>query len=337
MFTRIFKKRHSGKDEAPMQPVLPATMPDDVVFDESLASLDSALRGLAGIEVAQAAKERGWANVRRELERRPVRPVVHTPSKGVPGRPLLSGSAVRTATDGHSRGWRVAVGSLAAVAAVAIAVFASYGAGVFNTATGTSLNVAGSSSSTLPPTSVAVSDTTAVTTGPSTVTTQNSTTPGTDVTTTATTVQTGTTNGTQGTTSSSKGPSVTNNAPTTQPQQGTTTTNEQQMADRQLETSAVGAAEALGRAVIQRMDTGVLPDVRSLVDPSAQSALTWMISSLDHPSDGFSVDQSATKIMDDNTVRVTLQFIDGDQTPRFFITVRVTPDSAVVIDISRGL
>ncbi len=333
MFARTFKKRGTSKGKGPESlPSTPAAVDlTDIALDEALLAIDSQLRGLAEIGVAQAAKERSWATLHRELERHPIRPAASALPKGAATRPVLNGSSVRTAPAGHSRGWRVAIGSMAA-AVVAIAVLGSYAAGLFTTtATNTSLTLAESTEGTQPPTSVSSSDTVSTPGSTSTETVV------TEVTTTATTTRTVTTNSTQSTTPTSKGPVVTNNAPTTQPQQnGTTTTNEQQMADAQLENSAMGAAQALGRAVVDRFASGDLSGARSLVDSGAEAGLTWMISSLDAPTDP-SVDVSATKVISKDTVRITLQFVDGDKTPRFFIKVRVTPGSAIVTDISRGL
>ena len=337
MFARTFKRRGTSKGQGleSLPSAAPAADLTDIVLDEPLSAIDSQLRGLAQIEVTQAAKERGWATLHRELERHPVRSVAPALPKGVAMRPALDGGSVRTAPAARSRGWRVAIGSMAA-AAVVIAVLGSYGAGLFNsTATDTSVTIVKSTDGTLPPTSVPSSDTVSTQGSTSTVT------DATNVTTTATTTPTVTTNSTPSSTASStptsRGPVVTNNAPTTLPQQnGTTTTNEQQLADAQLEKSATSVAEALGRAVCDKFAYGDLAGARSLVDSGAEAALTWMISSLDDPSNP-SVDASATKKLSKDTVRITLQFVDGDRTPRFFITVRVTPDNAIVTDISRGL
>ena len=85
--------------------------------DESLRALAEELSALGRLQVPQAAKERGWATLARELERRPVRPV--------------AGQAKRTVRP--VRTWRWAIASAAATIAVIAGVLGAYGGGAFNT------------------------------------------------------------------------------------------------------------------------------------------------------------------------------------------------------------
>jgi len=85
--------------------------------DESLRALAEELSALGRLQVPQAAKERGWATLARELERRPVRPV--------------AGQAKRTVRP--VRTWRWAIASAAATIAVIAGVLCAYGGGAFNT------------------------------------------------------------------------------------------------------------------------------------------------------------------------------------------------------------
>ncbi|HEY5473555.1 MAG TPA: hypothetical protein VIK32_10235, partial [Candidatus Limnocylindrales bacterium] len=79
--------------------------------DESLRALAEELSALGRLQVPQAAKERGWATLARELERRPVRPV--------------AGQAKRTVRP--VRTWRWAIASAAATIAVIAGVLGAYG------------------------------------------------------------------------------------------------------------------------------------------------------------------------------------------------------------------
>src|SRR5664280_1999745 len=113
MFKGIFdKKRASAKGERDQRTRVAASWHDSEALDDaaaqdsapapvvdgSFAALARELSGLGQLEVSRAAKERGWASLQRELERRPVR--VGAPVKGRSGA-------------GPVRRWRWAIASAA--------------------------------------------------------------------------------------------------------------------------------------------------------------------------------------------------------------------------------
>lgn len=345
MLTRLFKKRGaSGKGQqsrpAVSTSVKKLSSPDeapilvDLNIDEAMEAIHARLSQLPQIDVTQAAKERGWAKLQRELERRPVRSSAPAPLKDAGTKPVLSGGGVRPVPAGHGRGWRMAVGSLVAAVAVVIAVLGSYGAGVFTVGGTPSTLAVTNPVTTQTRVTVGTSETTPVTGGSTTEVTPGASTTGVDNTTTVTTGTTPTSQG--GTTASTGGTSATNSASTTVPQL-TTTTNLQQYTTALRENKAEKVALDLGDAVVRaRFGDGDLTGVRSLVADSAQAGLIWMISSLKEPT-GFMVVAGSTKILSSDTVRVTLEFTDGDNHPRFYLTVRVSDGGAVITGISRGL
>lgn len=303
----------------------------DVTIDDTILALDRELSNLSGLQVAQAAKERGWAALHRELERHPVRAASPTLLSGGAVKGSTHGGSVRPVLAGHSRGWRVALSSAGVAVVILAVVLGTYGAGLFGDGGGTLVSVTTTEAST-PATTVATGDTT-----PTTVNTPDTTgtTPTTAITpdTTGTTPTSGNTTPTTDSTPTTGGSSNTTQrvTSTTLPAQ-TTTTNATQMAAAEREKDAKNAAWDLGAAVLDYFSTGELGGTPALTD-AAQGSLTIMVKSLDAPTE---VHVVGAKTNSDGTVRVTLQFVDGDESPRFFITVRVSDGGTTVTDISAG-
>jgi len=274
--------------------------------DESLRALAEELSALGRLQVPQAAKERGWATLARELERRPVRPV--------------AGQAKRTVRP--VRTWRWAIASAAATIAVIAGVLGAYGGGAFST-------VADDGHPTTV-TSVASSDTTQPDTTGTTIT---PTTTGTQPDTTGTTITPTTT----GPGSTRPHTSTTQRATsTTQP--GPSTTVEQIMAAKERVKSAVTVAIDLAGLVMSGNTTGS----SALVDPQAQSSLVWMMKTLKAP---YGCAVVATQTLPDGTVRVTLDMQDRvsngqgvlvEKILRFAIRVQLSAKGAVIVAISAG-
>jgi hypothetical protein len=313
----------------------------DATVDESIMALSRELSALAHVEVSQAAKERGWASLQRELERRPVRAtgkVAGAPVAMRKGATRVTGAARPTARPAHSHTWRWALGSAAAAVAVIAALLGAYGAGAFQT---TATVVDNGSSSTI--TSVVSSDTTKPpTTGTTTLTTENttvttgvqpSTTQGPGPTSTENT--TVTTTGGPGTTG---GGTTTTQPHTTTTKPGPTTTGEQLNTATQREGSARALAVYLADLVI----TGNTSGARALVTAEAQSSLAQMMMSLNEPY-GYRV--TGWQSLSGDTVRVTIEIndrVDDGQgrlvevVKTFAVRVRVDDDGAVVTAINAG-
>jgi hypothetical protein len=306
----------------------------DVTVDDTIRALDSELSGLGCLQVAQAAKERGWATLQRELERHPVRPASPALLKGAGAKGPVRGGSAQPVLAGHSRAWRVALSS-AGVAVVILAVLlGTYSAGLFGTGGNgdnpvavvsvsitevsqpdSTASTGGTGSTTRDPDAIATTESTGTTTGTTESTTTIGSTPGT----------------THGTTPTTGGSTHTSTPPTTKPAQ-TTTTNEQQMAAAEREKDAKAAALDLGQAVLYRFSTGDMVGLPAIAD-SAQARLTQLIASLDDPQ---GVTAVGTKTNTDGTIRITLEFKDVDDNPRFFITVRVDDGGATITAISGG-
>ena len=339
---RIFKKRGSvgkgpGLDLQPAAPGVTKLTPADegplpagFAVDEALGALHERLLDLPQIEVAQAAKERGWARLERELERRPVRPAVPAPAKGARGQ-SLPGTTLRPAPAGHARAWRLALGSTAAVVALAAVLLGVYGAGLLSSGSPVA-TVASNTQGTSP---ITGPQTTTPATGPTTTPTTEATTSSAGATTVPAT--------NSPTTSSDSGP-LTTSGPVGPPTTATvpSTTPVTQMAARQLELRALDVAVALGSAVLDG-DTAL---ARSLVSPSAQGALTQLLLGLNLPSD-YDVLSGSGKLLTADTMRFTIEFEDlpdgaqpGDGAtllhPRFYLTVTVDAGGAKVTGISRA-
>ncbi|MBN1322261.1 MAG: hypothetical protein JXA87_15630 [Thermoleophilia bacterium] len=314
----------------------------DLTVDEAMMAISRELSGLARMEVGQAAKERGWATLHGELERRPVR--AQSPAaRGVEARGAGARGAVRAGAGSQSRGirsasprWIMVSAAAVAVVAVVVALAAVYGGGdgptvVSNPPTTGTVTSVVTSDTTLPNTTVPT-DVTTVPTVETTVPTGN------------TTPTTSTPTSTGGTTPTSDRPvttdrtTVTTKTPGTTQPPSTTTTNETQMATAQHEKDAKRVAQALGSEVLLAFQSGSkLGDVSSLVADGAD--VTWMVSTLVNP-DGCHV---STKSVNGATVSVVMTFNDvipdgqGGQrevTKRFIATVRVGDDRAVITAIS---
>lgn len=351
MFNRIFNKsgakdqaksRESGLSAAPASSLdKAATQVDpapyfDLTVDETILALDAELSGLGQIQVAQAAKERGWATLHRELERHPVRAASPALLKGTGAKGSLRGGSPQPVVAGHSRGWRVALGSAGVVVAIMAVLLGTYSAGLFGGGEGEGPGGTYASVTTTdvsePDTTVATGDTTPTTVDPGTTSTTgiNPTTTGTTENTPTTGSTPGTTQGTTPATDSTPG-TTQGTTSTTKPAQ-TTTTNEQQMVAAEREKDAKNAAVQLGDAVLDHFLKGELGGLPNMTD-SARAWLTQLISSLDSPT---GCQRVATKTNADGTVRVTLEFADIDDNPRFFITVRVDDGGATITAISAG-
>jgi len=301
-----------------------------VAVDEAMLVISQELSGLAQLPVAQAARERGWAALQRELERHPV---VATGTR--------STVRARPARPAHSRSWRWALASAAAAVAVIATLIGTYSGGLLQTVwndgpTGTVTSVTSvvSSDTTEPSTTVTTEGTTVSTVGPGTTQAPNTT-----VIQPSTTQSPGTT-GTQPTTPTSNGGStVTTSGRPTTTQPGTTSTT-----DQQLYTSAQreGSARALAAYLADLVITGNTSGARALVAPEAQSLLAQMIMSLNEPH-GYRI--TGVQSLTDTIVRVTLEIADrvvdvnGELTEvsyKFAIKVRVDGTNAVITAINAG-
>ena len=283
MFRGIFDRRGAGTKarrqgrEASVVPAAPVPAQSvahpEVLMDKSLLALSRELSGLAQVQVSQAAKERGWASLQRELERHPVRATA--PAATAKGAAGQTGAA----RPGHSRSWRWALGSAAAAVAVVATLLGAYGGGLLQTAD------SGPQPSTI--TSVVSSDTSApvstVSTDGTTVSTDGtSTTVSTDGTTgiqPSTTQGPATTSGTQPSTPVTTGGTTRPAVSTTTQPPSPSTTGEQQYTSSQREGSAKAAAIYLADLVI----TGNTSGARALVAAAAQSSLAQMMDSLSEP------------------------------------------------------
>ena len=346
----IFNKRetvHDGKDRldrragAASSSVKKLSVSDDPTYhldipvDDAMRAIDARLSGLSHIEIGQAAKERGWAALHRELERHPVRPTAPA---------LLKGTGAKTngrvgnlqpvaARAGHSRGWRIALSSTGAVVVILAVVLGVYGAGLLNNGTGPiALD-----------TTVSVTDvtTTEVTTPtsestPITETTITTLPSGTTETTWVTTESSTTVTAPETTPTSGGGNTATTKAttPTTKPAVTTSTTAGPIYVSAERERDAQVMASLLAKGIVDYF-AGVsdISDVSRHVAPSAQSALRWMIGRLDNPNNGQVVGDSA-KHIDENTVRFTLEFVDGDKTLSFFVWVYADDEGSIITKIT---
>jgi hypothetical protein len=330
MFRGIFNKREvdpKGKRQERGPSVVPASpMQDasrtDMVIDDSLLAISRELSALKQTEVPQGAKERGWASLQRELERRPVRPAVTAGVKSPAG-----GSR-----RGPSHTWRWALGGAAGAIAIVATLIATLGGGAPQVAINdsTTLTSVVTTDSTLPGTTESVPPV-STDASSSTDTTQPSTTPTAGTSTTDANTSTTVTN-TTGRTTPTAGSSTTQ--PTTP-----TTTGEQQNAAHQRETSAKNLVASLGNIAV----TGNTSGSSSLVAPSAQAALAQMIMSLQEPH-GWTINPDV-QTLSSNVLRLTLNINDrivngkGEQVEtvkHFFVQVRVDAGSAVIIAINAG-
>lgn len=326
MFKGIFDKKQAGprgerqvRAASSAAPVSPGASQEAgthlaVDIDETILALSRELSGLKEIQVPQAAKERGWASLQRELERHPVH-------SAVPAARPAAGSRARRGT----RRW--ALGGAAAAVAVIATLLGTYSGGLLTADNDTNTTVV----------TVVSSDTTQSTTS----TSIDSTTFPTDIAPTTDTSQPDTTQ-TSGTTvnppttGSSNPPTTgTSNPPTTQPA-SPTTTGEQQNAAKQREGSAKTAARTLADAVC----TGNTSGARSIVSSEAQPSLAQMITSLKEPY-GWTIDPNVQS--QGNIVRVTMAINDRvlngqgeliEVLKHYAIKVRVDAAGAIIIAIN---
>ena len=332
-----------------------AAVPVDLTVDEGMMVISRELSGLARMEVGQAAKERGWATLHRELERHRVRSQSATAGGGAKeagargagakgAARVGAGPQSRTIRSGNPR-WVMISAAAVAVVAVVVSLAAVYGGG------GDGPVVVSNPPTTGTVTSVVTSDTTppdtTVPTGVTTAPTVDTTVPtGNTTPTTSTPTTTGGTTPTSGATPTSDRPvttdrtTVTTKTPDTTQPPATTTTNETQMATAQREKDAKRVAQALGSEVLLAFQSGSeLGDVSSLVTLGARGDVTQMVSRLVNP-DGCHV---STMSVNGGTVSVVMTFNDvipdgqggqNDVTKRFIATVRVDDDRAVITGIS---
>ncbi len=311
----------------------------DIPIDDAMRALDVRLSSMSHIEVAQAAKERGWATLRRELERHPVRPTAPVLLKGTGAKASARpGSLLPVPVSaGHARGWRVALGSAGAAVVILAAVLGVYGAGLFG--------AGGTGPVAVTSTDIVAVETTTVT---SVVTPTSEGTGGTEPTvttevpgttdTTPVTNGTSTTQHTPGSTTLTSGGGTTpttggTTTPTTKPA-STTTTNNTVVVSADIQRDAQMMAADLATAVINYfLNGGSISEVSRRVAPSAKASFTQMIGALDDPTSGQVVPGSARAI-DGTTVRFTLEFVDTNDSPRFFVTVHVTDQGATITAIS---
>jgi hypothetical protein len=310
----------------------------DIPVDEAMRIIDSGLSSLSHLEVGQAAKERGWATLHRELERHPVRPAVSLRKGSGATSTTRPGSLEPVAAGrGPSRGRRIALSSAGVAVAIMAILVGTYAAGLLGTGDGgpvavvtTQITIVTSTESTeaTTPTSAVTTEVTATTEAP--VTTD--TTPVTGIT-TSTDTTSGTTDVTGGPTTPTTRPATLTTKPTSPP-----TTSPQQMASAERERDAkVMAADLAGAVIDYFLYDDDISQVLRRVAPSAQSSLRQMIGALEDPTSGQVVPGSAKLLNSDangDTVRLTLEFVDLNDSPRFFITVRVTDQGATITAIS---
>jgi hypothetical protein len=359
MFRRFFDRLGAGSKgkriERGPSVVQPAAEPaaetlashhPEVVIDDSLVALSRELSGLTTMQVPQAAKERGWASLQRELERRPVRAGVATTKLAAAGAGAKGAVGAGRAHRLSQNRLRLMLASAAAVVVIATVLLSTFNGDPRETA-GTDPTTATSvvsSDSTAPDTTAStVPDTTATSLPETTVPTEapTSTEPSQPETTVdVTTPGTGSTGGTTVPTNSG-GSTGTTGTPTqtTQPPR-TTTTGETQNAASQREGSAKAAAAYLANVALSGDTSGA----SGLVAAEAQTSLAQMVMSLNDPF-GYRVPASGIKSLSDGTVRVTVEVDDRvltgqgelvEKVKTFYVRVRVGDDGALVVAINAG-
>ena len=324
-------RRGRGPSVVPAAPVQAESVAQpEVLIDRSLLTVSRELSGLAQVQVSQAAKERGWSSLQRELERRPVRAAgkaAGAPAAAAKGAARHAGAA----RPGHSRSWRWALGSAAAAVAVVATLLGAYGGGLLQTVDNgpqpSTITSVVSSDTTEPVTTVSTDGTTVSADGSGTTSVQPSTTVS-----TSTTVAGPST--TQGAGPSTTGPAA---STTTLPSSPSTTGGQQNTA-----TEREGSAKAASTYLADLVITGNTSGARNLVAAEAQSSLAQMMDSLSEPY-GYRV--ISVLSLTGDTVRVTLEISDRvtngrgelvETTKRFFIKVRVDSKGAVVTAINAG-
>lgn len=335
---------------APSSPPVPEAtdLRSETAIDESFLAISHELSSLATQQVPQAAKERGWASLQRELERRPVRAGAAATNAATAGAGAKGAVSTGRASRSAQQRFRLGLAAAAAIAVVVVAI-------VLGTYDGGGLQTAGSDTTTdssVVVTDTTVPDTTPVTPGSSLPDTTESTEAPTSTEpsqpeTTVDVTTPDTTGGSSGSTTlpttpgGSTNTSGTNRPPTqtTQPPR-TTTTGETMNAAAQREGSAKAAAAYLANIVL----TGDSSGARGLVASEAQGELAQMIMSLDQPF-GYRIPASGIKSLTGDTVRVTVDIDDrvltanGEQVEMvktYYIQVRVDEDGALITAINAG-
>lgn len=310
----------------------PTGLPDYDV-DQATALVSQQLTNLVHTKVPAAARERGWASLQEELEKRPVCAKATVRTGSGPVRRALA-----LPWPMHTHGLRWVVGGAVMVVALVAGILGVYGGTTLQTvdndggsATATPVAQSGGS---LPGTT-APSQTTAVTQG--TVTTAPrplDTTHTTGASTVSSTGPTGSTTHTAGpkeqTTTSATPTSVRPNTPSS--------TNPQQNASGSTAATAKEAAFNLGTMVVSGDVTGA----RSLVDSGAQSSFAQMLLTLKQPY-GFNLARFTA--IGDGEFRVVLEVQDrvgnGDgelveTVRRFVLRIHVGDNTAVITSINAG-
>lgn len=372
MFSRVFKKRVTkpGSRRAVSRSTCPEPESAEIIVDEALFALHSELQELAHIEVAQAAKERGWAVLQHELERRPVRRTLPVAAKGgrvIDGRTRdfaqprglqprglqPRGLQPRGAQPrglqpvfAGARGWRIALSSAGVVVVIAAVLLGSYAAGLLTggpevtgpIASGTTVvsepRTTLPAESTIPSPSSSNSTDVTPSTGTTTATTPTgSSLPSPD----STEVTVPATGSTPPTSAGSSGQTTVTTHPVTTVPPRTTTTNEQQFAAGQREVAAEAAVFDLADAVLGyfAFGEGDLAGLRSLVPSSVQAQLTQMIGRLNQPN-GYN--KVAVKSLSGNRVRITLEFtdIDPDRVDADGQPLKLRPRFAITVQVGES-
>ncbi len=315
------RRQADHRAETPLEPALFAALDP-----EELSELERELEGLGALRVPAAARERGWALVRREMDAQEARGAFRArvktrPRSGRRGVAAAAFAAVALVLGGlgvHGlTNVRVAEGTSVTTMAAA--------AGSSGTTTapwqpGTSGTAGASSSSkvTLPTTGDSGSVTGgSATSGPTGVPSQSTQQPSTTAT----------------ATSATTAPPPTGR--TTLTTQQSTSTSRQIMTKEQRQNTAVGVVSYVAQAVI----AGNSVDAASQIAPGASAGLTHLMASLENPS-GYSVQPLGEIVGED--VRVVLAIEDmrsdgqGGFVPvvaRFVLDVRVGAEAALVTAI----
>jgi hypothetical protein len=305
----------------------------DIPVDDAMRALDSRLSGLSQIEVAQAAKERGWAALHREIERHPVRAAspAALKSTGAKTAGRQGGLQPVLETRGHARSWRLALSGAGAFVVILAVVLGVWGAGLLG---GEGVGpIAGSTSTVIADvTTTLVSDGTTLTSD-STVSSEPVATTQPPTSDTPPESGTPTTKAPDTTPTSGVTPTTGGTTPTTKPATPTTTNPVVDVSADKVHDAQVMAADLASAIIDYFLTDGSVANVARHVAPAAQPALTQLIGSLESPTSGQVVPGSA-KTIDAHTVRFTLEFADSGGARRFFVFVDVSDQGALITAIS---
>lgn len=315
--------RHRAREagarvERPAEPVLLTALEP-----EELLGLERELEGLSSLRVPAAARERGWALVRQEVDARQTRGAFQVSRQAQPRR------RVRNVLAAGLTMLALVLGSLG-IHSLATLRLADNGPSVTTLAAGpveTTGPVPGTSPQIGQPSTTGTSAGMPSSSVPGGVVT---TVEG-PATTTAVTGQTPTT--VRPVTSVTTSPSTT--AGTTPITQQSTSTSRQVMTKEERETTAIGAVSYMAQAVIAGNSAGAAAQVA----PSASSGLAQLVDSLHNPS-GYSVEPLGEYANGDLGVVLKIEDLQpdnqGGSVPtllRFVALVRVTPESARIVAI----